>query len=573
MSPTETAERSSARAITEGTGRRFGGPSTTAAHTSALAAAATLKIVDIIPNTDSAESDQNSEPSLAVDPLDPTQMIAGSFSSNFVGSGVASPYFKTTDGGTTWSDYGSLITQDKTIAWKQDGSGVLTTILLNNVISTYSGTAGGSSFGSPISNFNPGDVLDQPWLRTGPSNHVYVGYNDLSAAGGETASVLVSTDGGSTFTPVTVDRVGTPIQDAPSVRLAVAGNTVYSVFTRLNSVADTDSFGETRYNSQVVVVRSDNGGADGFNALGSGGNGVQVATPLSVFGNTDAPRALGQERTGGDVAIAVDPNNAQHVVVAYGNAPGATESGQLQLVVAESIDGGATWNTKFTTSASTRSAEPALSILGNGTIGFLYNNYDPATDKLSQHLLTTSDDFATTNDTTLATESNATPISDFSPYVGDFFDLSSVGNTFYGIFSASNADNGTNAQFANLNLQRDFTGTPGTASFQLTDGIGNPVAASIDPYFFSYSASATVSWIDGTDALEHTGRLEHRDGPWRGRRRDRRPGRSASHGADQRPFDHRCRCRPLQSDVPGLLQRRQQRQRGCRQQQRRRHLP
>jgi len=35
-----------------------------------------LNIVDIIPNGDSAESDQNSEPSLAVNPLDPRQMIA-----------------------------------------------------------------------------------------------------------------------------------------------------------------------------------------------------------------------------------------------------------------------------------------------------------------------------------------------------------------------------------------------------------------------------------------------------------------------------------------------------------------
>jgi hypothetical protein len=67
-------------------------------------------LVDLIPNSDSAETYQNSEPSLAVDPLDPTQMIAGAF-----GASGAS-YFKSTDGGATWSDYGSIASEDKTIA-------------------------------------------------------------------------------------------------------------------------------------------------------------------------------------------------------------------------------------------------------------------------------------------------------------------------------------------------------------------------------------------------------------------------------------------------------------------------
>ena len=178
-------------------------------------------------------------------------MIAGSFSSTFTGGGVASPYFKTTNGGTTWFDYGNLTTQDKTIAWKQDGSAALTSTLLNNVISTYSGTTAGSSFGSAINTFNPVHELDQPWIRTGASNHVYVAYNDLSAAGGRTASVLVSTNGGSAFTPVTVDRVGTTIQDGPAVRLAINGSTVYTALDRWNSYVENDSNG-LRATSQIA---------------------------------------------------------------------------------------------------------------------------------------------------------------------------------------------------------------------------------------------------------------------------------------------------------------------------------
>ena len=36
-------------------------------------------LVDIVPNSDSSETEQNSEPSIAVNPLNPMQMIAGAF--------------------------------------------------------------------------------------------------------------------------------------------------------------------------------------------------------------------------------------------------------------------------------------------------------------------------------------------------------------------------------------------------------------------------------------------------------------------------------------------------------------
>src|SRR5262249_26199858 len=336
--------------------------------------------------------------------------------------------------------------------------------------------------------------IDQPWLRTGPSNHVYMAGNDFSNGNGETASVFVSTDGGSSYNEVVVDRVGGAAgQDAPAVRLAVNGNTVYSAFTRWDSFLDTDGAREDRYNSHVVIVRSDNGGADNFGALGAGGNGVTVATPRTYFANTsNGPLTLGQERTGSDLAIAVDPNNASHVVLAYGDAPGATGSGNLRLHVTESFDGGVMWTEKFISSSTVRAALPALAINNGGAVGLLYATYDPTSDKISDHFLTTTNDFANVNDTLLSVQSNATPASDFDPYIGDFFDLTAVGTTFYGIFCASNADNGTDAQFSSVAFQRNFTGTPGTSNFHVADSMGNPVAFSIDPFFFSYQLDTTA---------------------------------------------------------------------------------
>jgi hypothetical protein len=446
------------------------------------------RVVDIIPESDSAENNQNSEPSIGVNPINPMLMIAGTF-----GDGLP-PFFISTDGGSTWSIFGTLFNNDKSIAWKVDGSAVLVATMIGmpdfGPLDTHSGF-------TLLNHYVGSNRNDQPWIRTGPSNHVYVAFNDLgqfNPGNGRTASVNVSTDGGSNYTTVSLDRVGAAVgQDDPAVRVAVNGSRVYAVFDRWTSTVENGANG-SRFDSELVVVRSDNGGADSFTALGAGGIGVTAATHIGVFANTqNTVLTLGQERiAGGDLAVAVDPNNVDHVVVAYTDAPGPDGAGVIQLVVTESFDGGANWVQKFTTSSSSRSGQPGVAILANGAIGLLYNNYtpamgDPAVGTLSQHLLTTTDDFVTTNDVTLASESNSTPTSIFDPYLGDFFELAGIGNTFYGIFSASNADNVTDASFTNVNFNRLFTGTPGTSSFRLTDANGNAVPFSIDPFFFAYS--------------------------------------------------------------------------------------
>jgi len=135
----------------------------------------------------------------------------------------------------------------------------------------------------------------------------------------------------------------------------------------------------------------------------------------------NTPLTLGAERVGSDNAIAVARNDANHVVVAYVDSPAL---GQMQVVVSESTDGGANWTEKFRTPLATRSAEPALTILDDGQIVLLYNNYNPQTDELSQHLVATSDDFATTTDMILATENNSTnngPADQYSPQASPHF--------------------------------------------------------------------------------------------------------------------------------------------------------
>ena len=447
------------------------------------ASAAVINVIDVIPVAASAETGQNSEPSIAVDPLNPNLMVSGTFTSGT----LSGPFWESTNGGSTWMSFGSLPSSDKSLAWRQDGVAALAVTLnvdkfpppvLIDHLTTFQ--SGATNFGAAI-NTSPLQSVDQPWIRTGPGGQTYVASNNFNAAnaGGKTASIEVSSNNGVTYSPTIVLETVSPTggQDAPSVRQAVNGSTVYAAFTRWGTES-TDPAGNLTFSgSQVVVTKSINSGAT-FSA------GTTAATTTGYFSNTNnSNMTLGQERVASDLAIAVDPNNANHVVVAYGDR---TSSTGLQLKVVESTDGGTTFSAaKFTTSSAVRSALPGITILANGDIGLLYASYNPSTNSLSQHLVTTTDDFAATTDSLLGTQTNTFPTADFDPYVGDFYDLMSVGDTLYGIFSASNDDNGTLGMFPDVSFQRCFTGTPGIGTFALCDNLGHVVPFSIDPYVFS----------------------------------------------------------------------------------------
>src|SRR5713101_74635 len=67
----------------------------------AAAAAATVLLVNMIPQSLSGETNQDSEPNLAVNPANPLQIAGSAFTPNPTGTGNA-PIFVSTNGGTTW---------------------------------------------------------------------------------------------------------------------------------------------------------------------------------------------------------------------------------------------------------------------------------------------------------------------------------------------------------------------------------------------------------------------------------------------------------------------------------------
>lgn len=125
------ASRQARYFLIENSGRLWAAVGFALLGSAAGAQAAPIPVTDIIPLSQSAETGQNSEPSLAVDPTNPGQMISGAFSSSFSCAfncgtqneldTAASPYWKSVNGGATWTDFGSLQTVDKSIAWQQNG--------------------------------------------------------------------------------------------------------------------------------------------------------------------------------------------------------------------------------------------------------------------------------------------------------------------------------------------------------------------------------------------------------------------------------------------------------------------
>src|SRR5262249_43418467 len=122
---------------------------------------------------------------------------------------------------------------------------------------------------------------DQPWvdaIRGGDGkDRIYAAFNDLSkAATNKTASIMFSTDNGSTFNngaggrkaPLVLERSNLARGDNAPVRVATTPDMpdrVYAAFERIISPADNNP---PNFNGQVVVVRDDMAGAGGFKALG-----------------------------------------------------------------------------------------------------------------------------------------------------------------------------------------------------------------------------------------------------------------------------------------------------------------
>ncbi len=453
-----------------------------------------LLVVNMIPKSVSDETSQDSEPNLAVNPANPKQIAASAFTPNPVG-GQRAPIFISRDGGETWALNAILPgaaagsgTFDITLKFG-GASNVLYAGILRapdgqfNILRT-------TNFASPqaMTVLTSRGNVDQPYVSADTvsgKDRVFIGDNDFGAAAGKTATADRSLDAGKAAPPAGFDLArieerDTEGQDGPQIRFAMhPKGKIYGIF-----VSWTDFTGSLA-TADIVVVRDDHSGVGG-NALkdlkdGDGKAGVRVASSAKI--PWEMP-GLGQERLGGDPAIAVDPNDDQHVYIAYGSRDGSTD---YTLHVRQSTDGGKTWSTDLVTFIDSKN--PGLAVNSQGKVGLVYQHLagTGVDQEWQTRFVRTTDAFKTTEELMLARMPANVPTRTFFPYLGDYLHLMAVGKDFYGVFSMANIPDperfpATLPKGPVFQRNHDFT-----AKKLLGTDNSTEVQPSIDPYFFRYT--------------------------------------------------------------------------------------
>ena len=462
-----------------------------------------ITVTNIIPQSLSGETNQDSEPNLAVNPANPKLIVATAFTPDPMG-GPNAPIYVSTDGGATWSlnnivpSAGGIGTGDITLRFAGTSNRLFSAILDGGTGDFEVHRTADATNSTVMTTLESRANEDQPYVQAATvmggadtgKDRVYIGVNDFNASGGKTATVEQTLDGGTAapaFASVRVERRTTLGQNGPQVRPAVhADGTIYAAFYRW--ITSTGSFpGNTLVitNAEAIVVRDDNWGtgATPFSALVDASDalpGRRVAAGLSFPFNRTGVAANGQERWGGDLSIAVDPRNSSTVYLAYSTLVGSAYT----INVVRSTDRGVNWSAAPLLAVS-NAKNPGLAINSLGRVALVYQQFtgSGATQRWETHYRETSTG-TTWSDTTLCTTLSQAPARTFSPYLGDYLHLMAAGKDFYGIFSASNVPDLANfPQGVTYLRNHDFA----AKKLFALDGV-TVVAPSIDPFFFKVTA-------------------------------------------------------------------------------------
>lgn len=465
-------------------------PNKTGKKGGAKSTAPSLLLVNMIPRSLSGEENQDSEPSIAVNPANPLQIAASAFTPD-PARGAFAPIYVSKDGGNTWT-LNSIVPG----ANRTTGTGDITLKFSRTNGTLYAGILRGDSKTTRLNilrtkNFDgatPMEILvdrnhvDQPYMHVSTvskgadkgKDRVYVGNNDLNVGGSATIDQSLNAAGPNpTFKKIRIESRATPGQDGPPVRPSVHPDGVaYAIYHAWRSFDDQTGLGT----ADVVVVRDDSGGTNSkpFTDLVDPTD-KKVGMRIALNTKFNFNGVLGMQRTGGDVALAVSPANSDVVYASYNDDQGAI----YMLHVLRSTDGGRTWSADLRTIRN--ALNPALAINSQGKVGFLYQQLtgSGAGQRWDTKLELTANG-SNWNTISLAKVQATRPALKFDPYLGDYAHLMSVGKDFYGVFSANNTPKKSN--FPNgVVYQRNAKWSTNTL---LDIDNKSPVRASIDPFFF-----------------------------------------------------------------------------------------
>ena len=458
-----------------------------------------LKIVNMIPNNWSDEQNQDCEPNLSVNRANPDQIIGTAFTfDNPAGTSAVSPamtgnwapIFSSLDGGDTWvlqfvlpsAAADQLPTWDVTCRYGGSSGEVYSGLISPGSFTILINRAANAATQQTTMTSVTGDqpFLEATTMVAGGVSHdrLYVGYN----ANGNRSTINVFLDAAvSAATTATALDVRFPF-DMPPTRTAIhAAGTIYAAFYSYNGAAPTPA--DLR---DVVVVKDLDWGASAspFQALtdtGDGQPGVRVVTGISNpwFNSNFEDPAFGHDRYGPELAIAVDPSNADRVFITY--MTGTTAADAI-VHLRSSDDGGQNWSNDLRVIPTAKN--PSLAVNARGMVGFVYQQVVGAN---WMTMLEVSDNgFASgfaTHVLAITPTNTPTPAGVMATYLGDYIKLLAVAENFYGIFCAGNEP--VKANFpSGITYQRNVDWA--TQRLLGNDGV-TPVPSSIDPFFFKLS--------------------------------------------------------------------------------------
>lgn len=425
----------------------------------------------VVSNTDptlaSTDTFGDSEPAIAINPINSSQVVVTGFSgftwSNPGGSTSSAPLWYSNDGGSTWTKAytipspdgvdGKFCPCDQTIDYSRANqlSGSFLTVDPTNV---YTGTttdpADNNAFlwdvvkgQAQYTDFGAPNNADQPWLlsNSDPFNpgqdNLYVAYDDFSGCCSPDMRVSVSYG---TDPPVFVRDQFTGVSSGwvnPGHRLAVDHGTgaVYELYQRRLSLG-ADGVSQ---NIDFRLNRSLDGGVTW--GLNGSPDGIVVANadstqPRPKFGTVNA-------LLGGVDHVAIDPNT-HDVYVVHGNRDRVTGNNRLSIVrLTDNGHGGLAIASRSFVTGQVQAALPSVAVSSTGAVGVLYDTFDGFSTTgypiFSAHLAVSFDHGQTFSDTIL--ETFLSPATDNGNgrqrVLGDYQQMKALGKTFYGVFTGN----------------------------------------------------------------------------------------------------------------------------------------
>jgi hypothetical protein len=451
-----------------------------------------ITIVNMIQPSLSGETNHDTEPNIAVNPASLQQIAGTAFSPDPMG-GTQGPVYRSTDEGNTWDepDFLPTQTQDQTLRFAGNSNRLYASYIdpsddTHIVRKADLGSAG------LMTNIHDelGWVYDQPYIQAYSvmagsgvnTDRVYVGGNDHRLSG-IPAAIIQSLDAEAAvpvFNEYTIEA-RTVNRNGPQVRIAAhPDGTVYAVFYSYTGTAGGSLVAD------VTIVRDDNwsSGATHFTDLKDSDMvaGKRIAIGIQFIW----AYLVGNQRTAGDLSIAVDPRDSSTVYVAWGELL----SNVYTLHLVRSMDRGATWPSELLT--ITNATHPCLTVSSHGKIGYLYQQVTGtgSSQRWETHFRT-SDDGATWDDLLLCSAFLSSPgnppLSIFG--LGDYTHIMAVGKNFYGIFPADNTPDLANFPATApviYNRNHNFVAK------QLLANDGTTVVnSSVDPFFFKIEELAS----------------------------------------------------------------------------------